>query len=189
MKTLLKKSLMSASMILMSASAMAESTGVFQWTGVAPGTTSEKGLCIVVASGANGEVPHGAGSIVFHNPSADGSTHDIHSSTELAFTVVAQEDGECTKVEKPFTYQVTSFKVGINGGTLEDQELNVNPDQPGQWLLKLAKVGQPAEIAPQIATNADAGDVVGLTVAGDQLAVAAGESVVVQAFMLVNEKV
>ncbi len=180
---------MTASMILMSANAMAtsgSSTGVFQWTGVAPGTTSSKGICIIVAAGVNGAVPHGSGSIVFHNPSADGLKHDIHSSTELAFTVVEKANNVCTETEKAFSYQVTNFKVGINGGPLEDQNLNVDSNHAGVWMLKLAKNDQPAVTAPLNATNAAAGDIVALTVAGNQLSVAAGETVVVQAFMLVN---
>ncbi len=188
MKTLFKKSLISASMLLMSASAMAtgSSSGLFQWAGSAPGTTSSNGICIVVAEGAHGAVPHGSGSIVFHNPSDNGSKHDIHSSTELAFTVVEKTNNECTKTETAFSYQVTNFKVGVNGSPLEDQTLNVDSNHSGVWMLKLAKNDQPAQVAPLSATNANAGDIVALTVAGDQLAVAAGESVVVQAFMLVN---
>ena len=49
MKALLKKSLMFAALVLMSASVSAvvnAATGVFQWSGVAPTENISKGICI-----------------------------------------------------------------------------------------------------------------------------------------------
>ncbi len=193
MKKLFKKYLIIASIILISANAMATSCsprGVFQWTGTAPPKTAiNRGRCILATAGSKGAAPQGSSPILLRNPSKDGSKHDIHLSTEFAFTVVEQTDNVSTENKTAFTYEVINFKVGIDGGPLEDQNLNAGSSHAGPWKLKLAKNNQPAVIAPLNVLNANTDDVVSLTVAANQLEIAASESLVVQVFMLVNSTV
>lgn len=184
-----KKGLITAALVLASGSALAgTSTGVFQWTGVAPGANDNDGACIVVAGGVNGNVAHDSGVITFHNPGVDGATHDIQSSTELAFTVVAADGLACNEeVKLPFSYQLTNLKVGVNGSQVVSQALP-SAEADGQWHIKHNKPGTAAALlADAEVVAADEGDVVGLSVAGTSLEVASGESVVVQAFVLVTD--
>lgn len=187
MKKLLKKSLIIAySMILMSANVMAascSSPSTFQWTGIAPKAAINKGRCIRVSADAQGVVPQGAKPIVLHNPSKDGSKHDIRSSTELAFTVVEQANNIAIENKIVFNYQIINLKVGKNGGPLEDQSLN--PSDKTSWQLKLAKNNEPAVTAPNDELSAYTGDTVALTLASEQFDIAADASLVVQVFMLI----
>ncbi len=186
MNKIVNKSGVFTALLLASASAMAAGTssGVFQWTGVAPAAATNDGACIVVASGVNGEVAHDSGVITFHNPSADATTHDIQSSTELAFTVVSATGAACTETQVPFNYQLTNLKVGVNGGQLETQPLATAG--AGAWQINHSKSGQAATALSSTAVDAAVNDVIGLTVSGTELGIAAGETVVVQAFVLVN---
>ncbi len=190
MKALFKKSLIIALMILISANAIAAScspTGVFQWTGAAPKTAINKGRCILVTANSKGIVPQGSTPILLRNPSKDGLKHDIHLSTELAFTVVEQTDNVSAENKIAFTYEVINFKVGIDGGPLEDQDLNRGSNDARVWMLKFAKKNdQPAVLAPLNVFNANTDNVVTLTVASDQFEIAARESLVVQVFMLIH---
>lgn len=200
MKNTFKKGIISAALVVASASAFAgTSAGVFQWTGVVPVENINNGICIVPASGINGDVAHDSGLITFNNPVKTGSgdtevtTYDVQSSTELAFTVVKTTPmGECDPGNySPFNYQLTNLKVGINGGQLQNQQIAA-PAGAGEWGIKHSTPGNMAqaltsEAVPSASTTVDAGTVVALTVDGKGLTVGAGDSVVVQAFILVND--
>lgn len=198
MKNTFKKSLLVAVLSVISTSAIAAAqspapaTGVFQWVGSVQPANEEvdTGLCIDVASGANGAVDHDSGLLTFHNRQTvgDAETHDILTSTELAYQVKTLTSGECEGEIKPHIASLDKYNVTIKsetdlvktGYTLDDNKLI-----DGNWQIKHSVNGAAATLLGELTSIAkDA--TVGLTVDGKGLTVKSGDEVIVQAFVLVQ---
>lgn len=184
MKALLKKSLMFSALVLMSASVSTvvnAATGVFQWSGVAPTENVSKGICIKKTNRKNSLIDHHSGMIAFHNPSNNNTTHDVKSSSELTFNVGNYDTATkaCNGDLVTFNYSLMRLMVKINGGNFTEQ------GSDSEWKIHHSKNGTAAEKLTGIKL-AHTADIVALTVAGTGVEVAAGDSVIVQAFILIE---
>ncbi len=189
MNKFLKESLITIAFVLMSTNAMAAevdtATGVFQWSGKVPEAHVNYGFCIAEVEG---KTPHASGVITFHNKQGtdDSVTHDIQSSSELAFKVyMDHEDGKpcgTYKAVDSYRYVLTDLKVGINAEQMQSQ------DSKSNWQVMHAKsgtaIGQLKSHEP--VKNLD-GSEVSLTLAGEKLAVDSGDSVVAHAYILLTD--
>lgn len=195
MKKTLHKGLMLSVLALMSSNVFAVSSGlVFQWTGTVPVAYENEGICIVPVKGSGNVLSHDSGLISFHNKKVKGVdsapliTHDVHSSSELAFTVTELVGEDCSSEQmSPYSYQLTQLKVAINGSELTEQVISA-PNQKGHWQIKHSKAGEMGQLlTDQKSEDVAEGTVVGLKVDGHHLPISAGDSVLVQAFVLVHK--
>lgn len=161
---------MGASATVSAAPAADQASGIFQWVGTVPAAPSGGNTKIV----NKGTVAHDKGTLMFQEDSATPGKYELLDSTELIFGVEV-----ASAPATSFDYEVENVKFSHGGGLMNNvdattPEFDVSAD--GTVLVK----GTPV-------SNSSGADVrMRLTTAQSTNAVSGGETVVVQAAILVT---
>ncbi|MEI6897689.1 MAG: hypothetical protein V5786_09445 [Psychromonas sp.] len=178
MKKVCKIATVSA-LVMLSANAMADATGNFQWVGSIPTSNTSDGVIKIIDTG---NVPHTEGTIVFSATGVATGEYNIATSSEMAFDVVHVEDDASADAaykkdeHVDYYYTLTHLTYAVGSSLMHE-------DRDGQFVIN---TDGSAIVKGESTTNLTTESTYLTLVDGHALKANEGDAVVVQATLLVS---